>query len=493
MTTTEREAQKVIRKSVEVAYRPRYWALKMHDDKRLLTKAVRWIVLVIHRRGGKTTAAFNHLQRDAMRYANTRYAYIAPTYRQAKRIVWKMAKQYALAIDGVKFNESELLITYPNGSEILILGAQQADGLRGIGLWGCFLDEYPLMSPLVFTEIITKCLADHLGYCIFGGTPKGKGHFFRVFQVAQKETKGWLLVYRTIEESLEQEGGETVDNLRTALEDDKALVKQGLMTQEEFEQEWHNSFEAAIRGAVYLTQITGMRKGGRVKKALYDKTLPVYTVWDLGISKSDAMAVGFYQRVGKELRKVDYLETVALGLPETIKQVKARGYTYARHFAPHDIKHKELGTGKSRLDTAEKLGIVFEVVPSLSIEDGIDVAREAMTRLWVDPDKCDLWLDFIGQYHYEFDEKKGMFTKRPVHDFTSHGADEWRYAAICEEYMEPLEVAVGKTTQQDEPEVADEFEGTLEEEHESQTGMGKHPVFRGVNIGAMGHKKPGEK
>lgn len=494
MTTDAKGKLKIERRNVRVSYRPRYWALEMHNSKDMVEKKIRWWVLVIHRRGGKTTAALNHLQRDAMRYPNTRYAYIAPTYKQAKRIVWKMAIEYASGIVGVKFNVSELLITYPNGSEIMILGADDPDSLRGIALWGCFLDEYPQMSPIVFTEVITKCLADHLGYCIFGGTPKGKGHFYKVYKVARDNPTEWGLVYRTVDQSLELEGGETIQNLRRAIEDDKALVRQGLMTEEEFQQEWFNSFEAAIRGAVYLEQVAAARVGKHPRLGFYphDPSELVYTVWDLGISKSDAMAVGFYQVIGGAVRMIDYLETLQKGFPVTIKLVKDKPYIYGRHFAPHDIRNKELGTGKSRLEAALKLGIDFEVVPSLSLEDGIDLGRAFWSKLQVDGEHCELWLDFIGQYRYEFDIAQGQFTKRPVHDFTSHAADVHRYAAICEEYMVPQDQAIDTGSRRGStPEERDEFMGDLDwEEPEERIGMGKHPIMKGVNIGALGHKPP---
>ena len=495
MTTNPKEALRVATMKVKIHYRPRYWSLVMHST------VLRWIVLIIHRRGGKTTAAFNHLQRAALLNDNTRYAYIAPTYRQAKRIVWKMAKEYAPTdadfkevsiareVDGTKFNESELLITYPNGSEIMILGASQADTLRGIALWGCFLDEYPLMSPLIFTEIITKCLADHLGFCIFGGTPKGKGHFFKIYQAAQKNPEEWCLVYRTIEQSLEQEGGPTIEALRQALHDDQRLVEQGLMTQEEFEQEWYNSFEAAIRGAVYLKELSAARQKKRIRLVPWTPHEPVYTVWDLGVSKSDAMAVGFYQKIAGQTRMIDYYQNTGLGLVHYAKVVKEKPYVYGKHFAPHDIRQKELISGKTRLETARKLGINFEVVPSLSLDDGIDLARAFFHTLFIDSTNCELWLDLMGQYKYEFDEKTGQFTSRPIHDFTSHAADIHRYAAIVEEYMVPDDFAM--PPQQDDAVPDDDFMGDLEHEDETnQEGFGKSPTMKGVNIGALGHKPP---
>lgn len=480
MTTTERESNRILRKETELEYQPRYWSLPMHNT------LVRWIVLVIHRRGGKTTAALNHLQRAALNNPNTRYAYIAPTYKQAKRIVWKMAKFYAKGIDGVKFNEAELLITYANGSEIMILGSDNPDSLRGIALWGCFLDEYPLQSPIVFTEIVTKCLADHQGFCIFGGTPNGKGHFYKVYQVAKSDPE-WCLVYRTIDQSLAEESGETIDMLRRSLEDDRALVKNGIMTPEEFEQEWYNSFDAAVRGAVYLREISKAQEEGRIRHCAWVPGEMVYTVWDLGVSKSDAMAIGFYQKVAGETRMIDYYENTGLGLVHYAKVVKEKPYVYGRHFAPHDIKAKELVSGKTRQEGAAKLGIIFDVTPSQSIEDGIDAGRQFWNGLFVDPKKCEVFLDLVGQYRYAFDEKTGQFTPTPIHNFTSHAADVHRYAALVEDMMVPQEFAVPKKNEQP---LHDDYMGDLEVEDESRAGFGKSPTMKGVNIGALGHKPP---
>lgn len=476
------EVEKVVMK-----YTPRYWALPMHKT------LVRWIVLVIHRRGGKTTAALNHLQRAAMNNPNTRYAYIAPTYKQAKRIVWKMAKFYASGIKDVKFNEAELLITYGNGSELMILGSDNPDSLRGIALWGCFLDEYPLQSPIIFTQIVTKCLADHGGFCIFGGTPNGKGHFFKIFQTAKDNPDTWCLVYRTIDQSLAEEGGETIEMLERSLEDDRELVKNGIMTPEDFEQEWYNSFEAAARGAVYLREISKAQEEKRLRSVPWTPGELVYTVWDLAVSKSDAMAVGFYQKVAGETRMIDYYENTGLGMVHYAKVVKEKPYVYGRHFAPHDIKQKELVSGKTRLELAAKLKLDFEVVPSLSLEDGLDLGRQFWAGLYIDQNKCELFLDLVGQYRYEFDEKTGQFTPRPIHNFTSHAADVHRYAAIVEDMMVPDDTATPPNRDKETPH--DDFMGELdpEEEEETREGYGKSKMMRGINIGALGHKRPEDK
>ena len=161
---------------IKIPYKPRPWALNhIHN------RTERWIVLVIHRRGGKTTAALNHLQRDALKTPNAAFAFIAPTYKQVKRNTWDMTKFYARGIPGVEFNEVDLRVRYPNGSTLTLYGADNPDSLRGIGLWGVVFDEYSQQPSNIFSEIIRPALADHSGYAIWIGTPKGRNEFFKLY------------------------------------------------------------------------------------------------------------------------------------------------------------------------------------------------------------------------------------------------------------------------------------------------------------------------
>lgn len=445
---------------VKIPYSPRQWARNfLHNTLK------RFILIVIHRRGGKTTAALNHLNKDCLRHKKHRYAYVAPTYKQAKRIAWKMLKEYTKNIPGVKYNESELTVTYPNGSEMILLGAENPDSIRGIGLNGVILDEYAQISPVLFTEIITKCVADTGGYVMIIGTPKGKGHFFRMYEVAKKDKKNWECIFLDIDWSLKNEKGKTIQNLKNALEDDKRLVKQGLMTQAEYDQEWYNSWEAALKGAVYGDQLAMARSKKRIKVVPYDPMLPVYTVWDLGVR--DAMAVGFWQRSSSgEMRLIDYLEVTGGGLPQVAKLVKNKPYVYGMHFFPFDIKVREQSTGKTRFATVERLfgEDKVAVVDKLPIEDGIDLARAMWNRMWIDEENCELFVDLIGSYVYEFDEKRGVFRPKPFHDFTSHAADMLRYSAVAEEQMTNEDASEEKTPEAPQPD--DEYTGDLEPEWE---------------------------
>lgn len=425
---------------VKIPYKPRKWSERLHNA------VTRWIVLVLHRRAGKTTAVLNHLQRDCMKIKDSQFAYIGPTYKQSKFVAWEIAKKIAKDIPKVRFNESELTVRYPNGSKLILVGSDNPDSLRGLALWGCGFDEYSQQPSTIFTTIISKALADHLGYAIFFGTPQGKNEFYRLYKAAMKNPAKWTALLKTIDDTLREEEGETVDNLRVALEDDRSLVAEGVMTQEEFDQEWYCSFEAAIKGAYYAKQIAQARKDGRIKRVPYDPELPVHTVTDLGIGKN--LAVGFYQKIAREIHMIDFWEgTEKDGLPEMAKMLQKKPYVYGKHFAPHDIKGTEQGTGKTKLETAKALGIKFEVVPQIGVDNGINAGRLMFARLWINAPEdedidlekkregCGYWLDTISQYKQVWDEKKGMFIEKPNHDWTSHAADVHRYAAVVEDEM----------------------------------------------------------
>lgn len=411
---------------ITIKYKPRHWAKKLH------AATVRWIVMVLHRRAGKTTAVLHHLQRDACRIPNSQWAYIGPTQKQTKKIAWKIIKKISEDIPGIFTHESELYVRYPNGSILFLAGSENIDSLRGIPLWGGAGDEWPLQDPALFTTVISKCLADHLGYWIYLGTPAGKNHFHKTYKNALKHPDQYLVIFKTIDDSLRDEQGETITNLRQALADDQKLVDQGEMTQEEFDQEWYCSFEAAVKGAYYAKELMAARKQKRIKLVPYDKQLLVHTVTDLGVGKN--LATGFYQRLHGETRMIDFWEgSLSDGLPELALMLQRKPYVYGKHFAPHDIRSAEIGTGKTKLDTAAKLGIKFEIVPSLSVDAGIELGKLMFSHLWIDAENCEQWIEHMGSYQ----EKKvsGIGTGAPLKNGADHAADVHRYAAVVEDQM----------------------------------------------------------
>ena len=418
-------------------YKPRYWTRDLHESKK------RWHVCVCHRRSGKTVASLNHLVRDAIMKPNTRYAYIAPTYKQAKNISWEILKEYTEQIDGAKRNESELYIQFANGSRITLYGADNPDALRGMALWGVVYDEYSQQPSNIHSEIIRPALADHKGYAIWIGTPKGKNAFYRQYRYACSgvgeddevnpnwNNKEWNPIFLTVED--------------TGLIDEKELEdsKQS-MDSDEYRQEWYCSFEASTKGAYYGKEIEKMRTDKRLTRVPYDESLPVNTFWDLGVS--DSTAIGFFQSSGGEHRMIDFYEASGEGLKHYIDILAKKPYTYFRHTAPHDIKVRELGSGKSRLEVAAELGLRFDIAPKLELADGINACRMKLGQLWVDEVKCAKWVDAISQYQKEWDNRAGEFKKKPLHNWTSHAADMTRYWAITPDITyQDFDIGVPKT------------------------------------------------
>lgn len=434
---------------VTIPYRPRNWARRFH------AQLTRFAALVLHRRAGKTTALMNQHVRAAMddewerqRLLRIRpdltaaqleelvhppggrhYGHVLPLRTQAKLVVWDKLKFYASAIPGVVPNESELLIRFPTGHKVQLFGADNPDSLRGPGFSGISFDEFSQQPENIFSEVISKALADHLGYAVFAGTIKGKDHLYRTYD-ATKGDPAWFTLWQDVDASLASEDGITIQLLETAMADDRAQIDQGLITQDEYDQEWFLSPDAAIKGAWFGKEMSAAKQAGRITAVPYDPMLPVDTDWDLGMD--DAMSIWFSQSLRSgEIRLIDYYENSGEGFPHYVRTLNDRGYVYGKHWPPHDIKVRELGTGKSRKETAAALGLRFEDPPgNLPLMDGIDAARLTLARCWFDQQKTSRGIECLRQYRKKFNTSTQEFTGEPVHDWASHGADAFRGLAV---------------------------------------------------------------
>lgn len=161
----------------------------------------RFLVLVWHRRAGKTVFSVMELFLAALNCAlpRGRYAYIAPLLKQARTVAWDYLRLYAARIPGVRISEAELSVRLPNGAEVRLYGADNPDALRGIYLDGVVLDEVADMKPQVWGEIIRPALADRRGWAIFIGTPKGVNLFSELYFRAQSEPGWWADLKRASE------------------------------------------------------------------------------------------------------------------------------------------------------------------------------------------------------------------------------------------------------------------------------------------------------
>ena len=379
----------------------------------------RWSCLVAHRRAGKTVAAINDIIKRALLEGGrgAQYAYIAPFRSQAKSVAWDYLKYYAKAVSESS-NESELTVTLINGAKVRLFGADNADAMRGLGFNGVYLDEYGDFKPSVWGNIVRPALSDRLGWAVFGGTPKGKNQFHDIYKVSQA-TPDWFLLRLPA----------SVSKLLPATEL-KAASQQ--LSQDQYDQEYECSFDAAIMGAYYGQEMRQVDADGRIRDLRFDPDADVMSAWDLGYR--DDTAIWFYQVVRNEIHVLDYYAVSGASIEEIAKVVIDKGYRYTRHYLPHDARAKTLASGGKSIveQLAVHLGGMnkLSIVPEIGVQDGIQAVRMILPKCYFDP-ICDEGLEALRQYQREYDEDKKAFRQTPRHDWTSHPSDAFRMMAVA--------------------------------------------------------------
>jgi len=354
-----------------------------------------------------------------------RYAYIAPYYAQAKNIAWDYLLKFAEPAI-VKANQSELWVELVNGAKIRLFGADNPDALRGLYLDGVVLDEYADMKPRLWGEIVRPLLTDRNGlngyqtWAVFIGTPKGHNAFYDIYSNALKSDNWYVKTLRADQSGL--------------IPDAELLDAQATMSSNQYEQEFLCSFEAAIMGAYYGQEMRRITDLDRITTVDYDPMFPCHTAWDLGFN--DSTSIWWFQVVYGEIRVLDHHSSNGQAVPFYTGLLQQKedefGYKYGYHYLPHDARAKTMASGgKSIIEQfATKIDIKhLKIVPNLSIQDGIQATRLALTRTWFD-NRCEEGIECLRQYQREWNDDKKCFNDRPKHDFTSHSADAFRYLSI---------------------------------------------------------------
>lgn len=218
---------------------------------------------------------------------------------------------------------------------------------------------------------------------------------------------------------------------------------------------WEGEPDTRYSGGVYAIQMARAVAEERVKKGLYDPSLPVMTAWDLG--RKDSTAIWWWQKAGTEIRLIDYYENSLkdniehyigqlYGFRIVIKAINpvngmvsdwVRGeviseaahrsnYKYGKHFVPHDAANKLLAAGgRSIVQQAAAIGVKMYVVAATSQQNGIAAARRTIDCSWFDEERCAWGIRCLMQYHFPYDEDKQRFVDVPRHDWSSDGADAY--------------------------------------------------------------------
>ena len=379
-------------------------------------------VAVWHRRAGKDLFGINLCAVESQKRVGL-YWHLFPTYNQGRKIAWqgktKTGRPFLdhLPPELIKStNNTEMRKEFRNGSIYQVVGTDNVDRLVGANPVGVIFSEWALMDPRAW-DLIRPILVENEGWAFFIYTARGHNHGYSLYNIAKK-LDYWFAELLTVEMT-------KAVSLQAVKEERDAGMPEELI-----QQEFYCSFEAAMAGSYYGEGMSRAEKEERVRDVPWDPLLPVHTWWDLGIN--DNMVLWFLQvpPSGREIRLIDYYENSGEGLPHYAKYLRELPYDYGTHYAPHDINVRELSTGRSRLEIARELGIRFQVVPKLSVSDGIEAVRSILSQCYWDQKKCQRGVDALKEYRKEYDDKLQCFKDHPVHDWTSHPADAFRTGAV---------------------------------------------------------------
>lgn len=413
-----------------------------------------------HRRWGKDEVAL-HWTACASHIRIGNYAHMLPEYAQARKAIWdavnphsgkrRIEEAFPEALRKTTL-EQEMKIIFKNGSTWQVVGSDNYNSLMGTSYAGIVKSEEALSNPAAWAYL-SPILRENGGWVLFISTARGHNHFEKLVLTALR-TPGWY--------------GEISSNTVTGRFTDAELAEERQVMHDLhgpdygealFQQEYFCSFDAAIPGSIWGDCVRQAEREGRITDFPIDPRLPVYTAWDLG--RTDDTAIWWYQFQGQRIQIFDYLSMPLLDINNDTRPDKSLvhillkkqadlGLRYDTHILPHDARPRTLaGGGKSMLqqfqDAAKQhpqLGI-FRIGKRLDIQEGIQAARATFPHCVFHKSRCDQGLEALRQYHREWDDEKKKFVDAPTHDWSSHGADAFRYLSL--EWKRPV------TTKPEEP------------------------------------------
>lgn len=396
-------------------YKPRALMIDFHQ------RHERFAFLICHRRFGKTVACVAEMVIRAIytKKKNAQFAYVCPFRSQAKAVAWQylVDMTYGLAVD-VKV--SELSVTLPNGAKIWLSGSDNVNALRGLYLDGCVLDEFAQIRPDLLEGVIMPCLLDRKGWLVMIGTAYGRLNKFFEFYEKSRDDPEWY-----------HSDIKVTDSNIIAIEEVQR-IKNAVSTAK-FQQEFMNDFSAELVGTYYAAQINELEQGGRLNSEVHwQKDIPVQVAFDIG--RGDNTVAWFWQETPHGIQWIDYYTNNGEQAQHYIQMVKDKPYSISRVHLPHDAKAKTFATHKSALEQFVEgfngTDTQVNIVPKLSVEDGIEAARQVLKFSHFDYDRCYYGVECLRVYRKQWDGVKQCFSKSPLHDYSSDSADSFRYASI---------------------------------------------------------------
>lgn len=427
----------------------------------------RRVAYATHRRGGKDDVFLNAAA-QLMAQRPIEAWMILPEQEQARKAIWEARSSYNPGHTRVETifprellkknpDNQSMMLEFVNGSVFRCVGGRNVDSLVGTTPDLVMMSEAALQGTTTYAYL-RPILVQNKGIIALNSTPRGKNWFYRTLKEWEKHPDNSFVHITNCYDT----GVFTDADLAEARQELIALY--GLTLGEAlFATEYEVSFDTAVVGAVWGKEIKELRDTGRAAPCPYDPRFPVDTSWDLGVN--DANPILFWQRVGSEVRLIDWYYSNDVGVDHYAQVLQSKPYVYRRHYAPHDIKQRDWSAkgAITRDAVAREYGIVFSRVPQTSKEDQIAAGANLIRMMTINVsdkafeeketfDDCEHLLEHLGNYRFKINEETKVRSSTIVHDNASHFADALMTYAIGSALYEksPIQGLQGRAMQTDE-------------------------------------------
>jgi phage terminase large subunit len=385
-------------------------------------------IWIVHRRGGKDLTFMHQTCKMAHRRKGV-YWHLFPTFAQGRKALWEGFRKDGKRIMENVFpgfldpkmpgsivkrkDDNQMLLELKCGSIWRLMGSDRIE-VVGAGPVGVVYSEYALSDPRA-RNLIRPMLRENEGWEAYITTPRGRNHAYELFQVAKNDPE-WFCEVQTLYDTRAYDPDKTIEEER-AEGMPEALIRQ----------EYLCDWSAALVGSVYGDLVDEVERQGGFKD--FEHPLDnVFTAWDLGMS--DSTVIWFFTIVNNKPLIIDYYENHGKPLSHYYDVIEAKPYSYVKHWLPHDARQVTLASGVSILNQMlKKFPGQVAIGPDLPLLDGIQAGRWLLQQGVQFHPRTSEGINALRQYHYEYDEAKKIYTPKPVHDWASHAADGWRYAA----------------------------------------------------------------
>lgn len=412
--------------TIQNKFVPRDYQLPIMDA--ILNRGYKRAHVVMPRRAGKDITAFNicvhKLLSDPIPHT---IFYCLPTFSAGRRILWD-----ALTSDGVRVidylpkefvesrNESMMRIKLKNQSQFHIIGSDNFDNaIVGTNPKFFVFSEFARTGNCQAYEFALPIMQANGGGCLFISTPRGKADnkFYSLFQIAQANPHMWFSYYKTVE-----------DTKHMSIEAIRAEIDRGEISEALAQQEYWCSWTSGTCATFYGEYLDRMYLNNQICNVPWQPGKKVHCAMDIGVN--DHTAILWFQIIGKAVHIIDSYMNNRQGLEHYVQIMNEKPYQMGYYFAPHDIKVKEWGSGLTRLEKAQDLGIEFSIVRNIPFADGIEKVRTTLPIIYIDEKKCKSLITALKNYKSAYHETLQVFAKDVVKNVFCHMADALRYLCL---------------------------------------------------------------